>query len=221
MSELSRKPVCPGKGSDNSHARPARKVFGSDRIGIVVFATEGSVIARPAEPRSAWLLERSKKLHERVGGRTNMTDGLRKAVEMLKLTPPGILRRCWLLSDGEPNEEESTLMDVVAEASDAWININCIGFGDSYNEALLRQIAGATHNGRFVSVRSLRELTEALICRVNGTSVKTRFHHRAETTVLAIDLSGSMKGPMEGKTKVQVVEEAIVRLLHWKAECFA
>ena len=61
-------------------------------------------------------------------------------------------------------------------------------------------------------------MTDALIRQPDGTNSKTRFHHRAETTVLAIDLSGSMREPMEGKTKVEVVEGAIVRLLHWKME---
>jgi Mg-chelatase subunit ChlD len=44
---------------------------------------------------------------------------------------------------------------------------------------------------------------------------------RAETAVLVIDCSGSMAEPMEGRTKIAVVEEAILHLIHYKQRLFS
>jgi hypothetical protein len=46
------------------------------------------------------------------------------------------------------------------------------------------------------------------------------WHHRAEYTVLYLDLSGSMTEPIEGHRKVDVVTEACTRLLAFKQKCF-
>lgn len=194
-----------------------RVVMGADRTGMVGFHDTGFVIARPAEAYSHWLQTRTQRLHERVAGNgTNITDGLRQSVKLLQSVPPGILRRIWLLTDGYPNREEDRIYQVVEEAAQARVNINTIGFGDSYCVDLLKRISSATHNGKFMPVANLRELTEAL--------VKTGGHnhaHRAECTVLAIDLSGSMTEPMEGRSKIQVVQEAILMLLNFKQACFS
>ena len=122
-------------------------------------------------------------------------------------------------------------------ARDCHVNINTIGFGvrqdgllsrvgqaiglrDGYDEGLLRRIAAATHRGRFVPVSSLRELTRTLTGG-SGRGPGVGAQRRPETTVLVIDLSGSMNEPMEGTTKVHVVEEACLRLLHYKQQMFS
>ena len=197
-----------------------RPVKGPDRIGLVGFHDNGFPIAKPAAAYQAWLQERTLNLHQRVGGNgTNITDGLRQSVAMLQATPPGIYRRIWLLTDGYPNREEDRLYQVVDEARRAHININTIGFGDAYDVELLRRISTATHNGKFVPVASLRQLTDALVTA--GASHGGGQRRRAECTVLAIDLSGSMVGPMEGRRKIEIVQEAILRLLHYKQSCFS
>lgn len=201
---------------------PRRTVYAPDRIGMVGFHDQGFIIAKPAVPHTARLQERSQRLHERVAGSgTNLTDGLRLAVAMLQQSPPGILRRIWLLTDGYPNRETSGIMPAVKAARQAYINLNTIAFGDQCDEALLRRMSAATHNGKFVSVHTLRELTNALVVSANGHNGPQRHHHRAETTILAIDLSGSMLGPMDGKSKVAVIEEAVLHLLHYKQQCFS
>jgi hypothetical protein len=96
-----------------------------------------------------------------------------------------------------------------------------IGFGDSYDRGLLERIAAATHRGRFVPVQSLRELTDALLADQRPARVGGRWHHRAEVTVLALDLSPSMLDPMAGRTKLAVVQEAVTRLLAFKQRCFS
>ena len=201
-----------------------RGIQGPDHIGLAGFNDRGFVIAQPAEPHSPQLLGQSQRLRLYVGGHTNITDGLRVGIEMLENTPRGMLRRIWLLSDGAANRGIDRLWDTTQSARNAYININTIGFGDQYNEALLRGISAATHRGRFMCVTSLRELTDALVqYGNNGNNGRSQHtpHSRAETTVLVLDLSGSMEGPMEGTTKVRVVEEAVLHLLHYKQQLFS
>lgn len=193
-----------------------------DLLGLVGFHESAFVVAKPAEPYAAWLYERSQTLHQKLGGMTNMTAGLRLAVSLIRRVPRGVHRRIWLLSDGEPNVETDGLRAAVEEARSAFCNVNTIGFGDSYDESLLRQIAAATHNGKFVSVKTLRDLTDVLIATGGQQQHHRHRHHgRSETAILAIDLSGSMGGPMGSSTKVQVVEEAVKRLLAYKQALFA
>jgi len=213
-------PNAPSAGFRRPSPRPTPR--GPDRIGIVGFQHRGFVIAKPAEPHAAWLLERSQRLHQHLGGNgTNIADGLRRAVELLSTTWDGVLRRCWLLSDGEPNIDVGSIAVVVEQARRARININTIGFGDQYDEALLRQIAGATHHGTFFPVRTLRQLTEVLVRSDNGNGRPNHRRFRRETTVLCIDLSPSMAEPMEGRRKIDVAEEAIRHLLFYKRKMFA
>lgn len=197
-----------------------RAIYGPDRIGIVGFHDKAFIIAVPAEPYAEWLQRRSQLLHDKVGGRgTNLTDGLRKAAEMLNKCPRGVLKRIWLLTDGYPNRETDRMESVLESVRRARVNVNTVGFGDAYDEGLLRRIAGATHNGKFVPVRTLRQLTDALLKSESRNGRRGR--HQSETTILVIDLSPSMNDVMEGKRKVTVVEEAVLRLLHYKQECFA
>jgi Mg-chelatase subunit ChlD len=196
------------------------KLYRPDRMGIVGFHDNAFVIARPAEAHAAWLQERTLKLHEKIGGSgTNITDALRVSYEMLKAVPRGIYRRVWLLSDGEPNRDVDQLMNVVGQLRDDHINLNTIAFGDSCDEALLRRLSGATHNGKFVSVQNLNELTEALAA--DDASRDYRNHHRSETTIFAIDASPSMTEPMNGMRKIDVVEIAMLQLLNWKQHLYA
>jgi len=199
--------------------RPAARVskrYGADRIGIVGFNNKGFVIARPAHPHAPWLYERSQMLHTKVGGMTNMACGLRQALELLRWAPEGVLRRIWLLSDGQPSDREDTIMAAVAEACRLRVNINTIGFGDEYNAELLHRISATTHHGEFVHAETLRHLAGLL-----QRSRPNQERHRAETTILTIDLSESMGWPMEGKPRVRVVEEAIAHLLHYKQKLYA
>jgi hypothetical protein len=97
--------------------------------------------------------------------------------------------------------------------------MQAFGFGDRFDGELLRRIASATHKGRFVSVNGLRELTRTLV--ESDFPPIHRASHRSEVTVLAIDLSSSMKEAMEGRTKIAIVEEAIRHLIHYKQKVFS
>jgi Mg-chelatase subunit ChlD len=197
-------------------------VKGSDQIALVGFHDQAFVISSLAKPGDAKLQQRALQLHTKVAGSgTNITDGLRKAINLLKNSPHGVLKRIWLLSDGEPNRETDRLFAVLADARRNHINVNTIGFGDSFDENLLRRMAKATHNGRFFSVRNLRQLTAVLLADAKKKPVAVRRQHRAENTVLAIDCSISMNWAMENTTKIRVVEEAALQLLLYKQRLFS
>lgn len=202
-------------------------MYGEDRLGFVGFHDLAFVIARPVSAHAPWLAQRGQTLHEKVGGNyTNLTAGVRQALTLFQWTPPGVARRMWVLSDGEANRETDTLWAVVEQARQAYVNVNCVGVGDKFDEPTLRKIAEGTHNGKFVPVHTLRELTNAFgvvfHTNGNGSNGHHRYHpHRAETTILVIDLSLSMTGPMEGKPKVTVVEEAVSHLITFKQQMFS
>jgi len=194
-------------------------VHGPDRVGLVGFNDYGFIIAKPTDPHSPQLVQSSQQLHQRIGGRgTNLTDALRKGIQLLHNVPRGVLRRMWICTDGYPNRETNSILHVAEQARQAHININTIGFGDQYDADLLRYISGMTHNGRFVPVRTLRQLSDALIRR-GGNNYNHRGPHRSETTIIAVDLSASMTLPMNGQRKIDVMEEAVLRLLHYKQQC--
>lgn len=198
-----------------------RVITGSDRIGFVGFHDHAFVISPLANVGDPKLQQRALVLHTKPNGATNVTDGLRKSVNLLRNSPKGVLKRIWLLSDGEANIEQDRIFSVVADARRHYININTIGFGDSFDGKLLCRIAKSTHNGRFFSVRNLRQLTAVLLADAKKNPLVTRRQHRAENTVLAIDCSISMNGAMENTTKIRVVEEAVLQLLLYKQRLFS
>ncbi|HEX8639294.1 MAG TPA: vWA domain-containing protein [Pyrinomonadaceae bacterium] len=199
-----------------------RIVTGSDQIALTAFHDSAFVVSSLAKPSEPKLQQLALQLHTKVSGSgTNITDGLRKSINLLRNSPRGVLKRIWLLSDGEPNRETESLFSILADARRNYINVNTIGFGDSFDENLLRRMAKATHNGRFFSVRNLRQLTAVLLADAKKNPIATRREHRAENTVLCIDCSISMHGAMENTTKIRVVEEATLQLLLYKQRLFS
>jgi len=200
----------------NRRPHGAARWYGPDRIGLVGFHDTAFVIAKPADAFASWLQTQAARLPMLVSGNcTNLAAGLDASLAVLRRTPLGVLRRMWLLSDGLPNRDTERIGPLVRAARDAHVNINTVAFGDAWgcDIGLLRRISRATHNGHFFTINNLRDLSEALI---RGGESRNTLHHRAETTVLCIDLSGSMVQPMDGRRKIDVVVEAITALLRYK-----
>jgi Mg-chelatase subunit ChlD len=74
----------------------------------------------------------------RTQGSTNIAAGLNLAIEML---PP--VRRCILLSDGEPTCSVQDILDVAYRARDRSVKIDTISIGGA-EDALMKQIAEIT-----------------------------------------------------------------------------
>lgn len=188
-----------------------------DLIGLVGFNDAAFAIVEPTHAFDARLQQAAAALPARTTGGTHLVAGLHAGVQMLAARPCNHRGRLWLLTDGYPTTGQDQLQATLAAARCIRANINTIGFGDTYDEQLLRSIAAATHNGRFVPVTSLRQLTDALVSR----PPKTQAQFTPETTVLALDLSGSMDQPMDGKSKITIVQEALIRLLLIKQRLFS
>lgn len=198
------------------------KYNGPDIIGLVVFNETAKKLIDPVGAFDPRLQEAIQKLPEMVDGATNITAALRMAIETYQGVPRGIYRRLTLLSDGDPNREEDSIMAAVAEARRNFININTIGFGDAFNQGLLETIAGSTHNGKFYPVQSLRELTDSLIANSNhDIKAGNRRKSRMECSIFCIDISGSMDEAMGNTKKINVVCEALLRLLTYKQQVFS
>lgn len=197
-----------------------RPLVGSDKLALVGYHDKAFVRAKPTHAFAPWLQERIFELPQRIGGSsTNITDGLRVAASLLLSQPKGVLRRIWLLSDGEANVEREQLGILMPQLNQAYINVNTIGFGDSFDEPLLRWIARQTHSGQFCPVNTLRDLS-ATLTQANVQHTGYRMH-RPEVTVFAIDCSPSMTMSMEGKRRIDVVVEALTHLLNYKQRLHA
>ena len=124
----------PSKSRQNrplNHALATDRNFQEDLIGLIGFHDQGFVMAKPTSAFSPWLQNRTANLHQKIAGSgTNITDGLRVALQLLAKAPRTMYRRIWLLSDGYPNRDEASIDRVVADARFAWTNINTIGFGE-------------------------------------------------------------------------------------------
>ena len=141
------------------------KFFPQDLIGCVAFGNHAQVLFKPTVSwdRAIWKkLEKGLKVNRE---RTNMTEGLSLAIELLKDQPSGSLRNIVLLSDGCANEGNPELLVSLAMYAYAnRINIHTIGFGDGltdFDEKLLIRIARLTHRGKYQHCRDIHQLVRA------------------------------------------------------------
>lgn len=188
-----------------------------DLIGLVCFSTSSTVLASPSVASSGPLSEAVRTLHQKVGGSTNIAAGLRDSGAILRGAPKGFRKRIWLLSDGEVTTEKSAVIPTAEALRSAFVNINCIGFGDRYDREVLERISATTHNGKFFQVSDIGSLTTAIMSGTRNRNIATK----PEATVFCIDVSGSMSEPMGNTTKIATVEAALMGLLEFKRWCFS
>ena len=204
---------------------PSARVYGADEIALVGFDGTARVLCPPQSAFSAVLQTVVRELPAAARGQsTSVGAGLAAGLDLLEGVAPGRLRRLWLLTDGLVNREEERVLPLVARAKASYVNVNTVlfGEGDKGNGDLLRQIAAGTHRGRSLTVADLRSLAAALVTQRPGWKAQaSTARHRAETTVVAVDLSASMNEPFDGTTKIQAVGRALFELLLWKQRTFA
>ncbi len=190
-----------------------------DLIGLVGFSYRSMVLATPVVASNQSLTGAIQQLHNKVGGGTNISAGLRDAGAVLRNAPNGFRKRIWLLSDGEATDEQSAIIPTAQMLRSEFVNINCIGFGNRFDRKTLELISATTHNGKFFQAADIAALTTALM------SAAPRHHHtvasKPEATVYCIDLSGSMNEPMGNTTKIATVEAALMGLIDYKRRMFS
>ncbi len=114
-----------------------------DRIGLVVYGSQGQVISEPTSNHDA-ILTAIDRLQP--GGSTNANQGLQLAYEMAhREFDPERINRIILCSDGVANvgltDADAILDQIKADAIDG-ITLTTIGFGmGNYNDVLLEKLA--------------------------------------------------------------------------------
>lgn len=128
--------------------RLAERLGPQDRLGVVVFDREASVVFRPqamTDEAKAKLLGRLGAVRPGLG--TNLAAGYRAASELLSAAyVPGARPRVLLLTDGYPSvglTEPARFEASAKELQGRGIATSTIGFGTGYDEELLRAMARA------------------------------------------------------------------------------
>jgi Mg-chelatase subunit ChlD len=208
----------PNQGTRPLIARTNRpRGLGTDLIAVVGFNEKAFPISLPSQPWGDKLIARVASLPARMGGGgTNIAAALRLALDMSRRCPKGARRRIFLLSDGEHNVNTHDTEPAAQAIANAFINLNVIAFGEAANSALLRRLAGKTHNGKFIPVSNLHQMAAAL--RHGSSFVRTKRQHRQEVAIICVDLSPSMSTrDMGGQTRIEAVRDAVRSLITYKA----
>jgi Ca-activated chloride channel family protein len=146
-----------------------------DRVGIVVYGTQGRVLLEPlavgGRDGGRRILEAIEQL--KPEGSTNAEEGLRLGYEMARRGyRPGAINRVVLCSDGVANVgrtgPESILAQVRTDA-DRGIQLTTIGFGmGNYNDVLMEQLADKG-DGNHYYVDRIEEAQRVFVENLTGT----------------------------------------------------
>ena len=122
-------------------------------FGLVGFGNEGQVYQQPTSQFSL-LLSQVESIF--ITGQTNMTDGLRKGLELFngKVAPK---KRMILLSDGQANYEVDRIPTILESCRERSVVVDTIAFGISADRARLRMIAEMT-GGVFYEAADTKQL---------------------------------------------------------------
>jgi Ca-activated chloride channel family protein len=109
--------------------------------------------------------------HITNAGSTNLTAGWMLGRDELAKAPAEASRRLLLLSDGQLNQgivEPALVRQIVADGLERHqIRTSSVGFGDSYNEELLAELARVT-SGQFYHVQSAEQLPAIFAAELDG-----------------------------------------------------
>jgi Ca-activated chloride channel family protein len=154
-----------------------------DLFSLVVFDTESQVLVplQKVQSKSA-LIEKIRGID--IGGSTNLTGGWMLGQDELKKAPQEARRRLLLLTDGELNcgiVDPDQVNKIVASGLErARVRTSCLGFGDHYNEVLLKDLAKVS-GGDFYDADSPEKLPVIFknelegLQRISSQNVRLRF----------------------------------------------
>lgn len=141
-----------------------------DRVGLVVYGSQGEVLLEPTTDRAAI---RSAIGRLRPGGSTNAEEGLSLAYALARESfRPGRIHRLILCSDGVANVGSTgadSILERVASAADDGIGLTTVGFGmGNYNDVLMEQLADRG-DGSYAYVDNLDEARRIFAESLTGT----------------------------------------------------
>ena len=143
-----------------------------DRVGIVVYASQGQVVLEPT-PAS----DRDKVMAAidrlQPSGSTYVEQGLQLAYEMAQaFMREDEITRVITLSDGVANVGETgpeAILETIRDGVEDGITLSMIGFGmGNYNDTLMEQLAN-DGNGNYFYVDNLREARRVFVHNLTGT----------------------------------------------------
>ena len=162
-------------GAPLAHAKAATKVavrnlLPEDQFGLVIFDQEARTVIplQPAKNKQSFYTIIDQIA---AGGSTNLTGGWMLGRDELGKTGAGTNRRLLLLSDGQLNfgikEPVAVRQIVVNGLEQAEVRTSCLGFGPTYNEDLMADLAKAT-NGQFYHADSPESLPGIFAAELEG-----------------------------------------------------
>lgn len=207
----------------NAHPAPVEKgIRCPDLVALVTFGDDARVQCGLSSAFDPAFAAKVVGLGKVTPGWTNIAAGMRAATDLLNAAPRGLRKRMWVLSDGRATHQVERIMPEAHRARERWININTIGFGDpnQFDEAMLKAVAGATHNGKFMLADTAEKLGE--IFRKSAGRADHQRMTKGEATAFVIDTSGSMFcETMNGRRKIDVVISAMTGLITWKQKIWS
>ena len=140
----------------------------NDRLGVVAFDDQVSVVAAPAAGGDATVLDQISRI--RSGGSTNLSGGWLKAFELARQGMVDGVNRIVLLTDGQANAgvtDDEALAAMVRSGAQSGISTTCIGFGEGFNEDLL-QVLGREGSGNYWYVERDDQMTGVFEGEIDG-----------------------------------------------------
>ncbi len=132
--------------------RLVQRLWPEDRVSVVVFDHEVDVVAPPTFG-AGHLAVADRIRRVRAGGSTNLSGGWLRGRDLVAEASdgPGV-HRVILLTDGLANvgiTDPEALMGLCRKAAEAGITTTTIGFGEGFDEELLRGMADAGGGGTY------------------------------------------------------------------------
>ena len=161
----------------------------TDSVSIIHFDDDASTLL-PLTP-----LSNKQAAHAAIeslrnfAGATHMARGLRCALQETSRLPPEVAKRVLVLTDGATFDEDECLA-LLPQFGASNTPLIGIGFGEEYNENLLRQMADATQ-GRPYALRQMADLGEVLQIEVGQTAREVVTDLKAHiSTVKGVSIDG-------------------------------
>lgn len=176
-----------------------------DMLALVEFGSAPRTVLPMTSVVNPQVIPACRQLTANAGG-TALDKGLETAMQLLTTVDRKIIRRVVLISDGEPTCPAASLMSIAQRMAQQQIRLDCISVGPQAGSQLLHSLAKATYRGHFFAAGNFKALAGAVLKHVESG----RRHRFRGATVLLIDASGSMNGPMPmepRRSRIQACQE--------------
>jgi Ca-activated chloride channel family protein len=132
-----------------------------DILSVIAFSDRAEVVIPPTRASALSKSDHRVSLLQ-TGGGTEILQGLLLGIEQLRQTDVSYLRQLALLTDGHTYGDDEGCLQLAREAAGEGININVLGIGHEWNDALMDQITSLS-GGSAQFVASPRDIDNFLM----------------------------------------------------------